>query len=395
MKMNNLNQPHLHFYEVFSQLRQAGFPLGICEYNLLVEALQTDIYDPLATESLKLLLPTIWVKTSSQKQQFEEIFQQIVPQESDSASKSSQLQKPDVSKFPKTPPTSTPAPSSTPKKSPGKSFFFPASPQEGAATAVGEDSEVVKAVRTSRQPDFIAFKPTANPEDYLPVSGQQMVQGWYNLKRSVRTGTKLELDVTATIEQIKRQGKLVLPVEKPRRLKYSSLLLLIDWRGSMQPFHVLSRQLVATAEQTGCLTPEGCYYFHNYPNDQLYCDSQFNTEISLEQVLAGLSSQHTVVLIFSDAGAARRDWILRRIQETESFLNRLKQQVKTIIWLNPIPQKNWRETTAAEIAKLPNIKMFQADSAGFKQAIDIMSGLDIDCMTRRLKPRLVKQRPGG
>ncbi|NJK69656.1 MAG: hypothetical protein HC941_26895 [Microcoleus sp. SU_5_3] len=157
----------------------------------------------------------------------------------------------------------------------------------------------MKAVRTSQKPDFVAFKPTANPEDYLPVTGQEMVQGWYNLKRSVRAGTKLELDVAATIEQIKRQGKLVLPIMKPRRLKYGSLLLLIDWRGSMQPFHVLSRQLVSTAQQTGCLTPQGCYYFHNYPHSELYCDSQFNTEIPVEQVLAGLASQHTVVLILA------------------------------------------------------------------------------------------------
>jgi hypothetical protein len=79
-------------------------------------------------------------------------------------------------------------------------------------------------------------------------------------------------------------------------------------------------------------------------------------------------------LIFSDAGAARRDYIPRRINATELFINRLKQQVKTIVWLNPLPESAWQETTAAEIAKLKNIKMFPADSAGFKQAIDIMSG---------------------
>ena len=370
--MNNLSQLNLPLYELFSQLRQAGFLLGICEYNLLVEALQTDIYDPLEPESLKQLLKTIWVKTSFQKQQFEEIFQQVVPQNSDSTSKFSQLPKSDVSKSHKKPLPPTPTPSPTPKKPTGKSFFFPASPQAGAATAVGEASEVVKAVRTSRQPDFAAFKPTANPNDYLPVTGQQMVQGWYNLRRSVRTGTKLELDVAATIEQIKRLGKLVLPVEKPRRLKYSSLLLLIDWGGSMQPFHVLSRQLVATAEQTGCLGFHSCYYFNNYPYSEFYCDSQFNNEISVAKVLAGLSPQHSVVLIFSDTGAARRDWILRRIEETESFLNRLKQQVKTIVWLNPLPESAWRETTAAAIAKLPNIKMFAADSAGFQKAIEVL-----------------------
>jgi uncharacterized protein len=390
MKMNNPSQLNLPLYELFSQLRQAGFPLGICDYNLLLEALQTDIYPP-NTQSMKQLLKTIWVKTSCQKQQFEEIFQQVFTQESVSLIQPSQLPNSDTPKFSEPPPSPTSAPSSTPRSQTEKYFFFPASPQSNNTTAVGENSEVVKSVRTSRKPDWVAFKPTANPKDYLPVTGQQMIQGWYNLKRSVRTGTRLELDVAATIEKIKRQGKLVTPVLNPRRLKYSSLLLLIDQKGSMQPFHVLSRQLVATAQQTGCLASQSCYYFNNYPYSDLYCDPQFNTEIPVEQVLAGLSSQHTVVLIFSDAGAARRDYIPRRIDATELFLNCLKQQVKTIVWLNPLPESAWQETTAAEIAKLKNITMFPADSAGFKQAIDIMSGLDIACMTRRLKPRLHKQ----
>lgn len=372
MKMNNSSQVDLYLYELFSQLRKAGFPLGICDYNLLSDALKTDIYDPLEPESLKQLLKTIWVKTNSQRQQFEAIFDQALPQKSDSSVESFKPATSDASNSPETPqlPTSTTSVTST--KSKGKSFFFPATSQAPSVSPTENGDGDGKAVRTSRQPDYVAFRPTRNPADYLPVTGQQMVQGWYNLRRSICTGTKLELDVAATIEQIKSQGKFVLPVMKPRRLKSSSLLLLIDQRGSMQPFHVLSRQLVATAQQTGCLTSQSCYYFHNYPNDELYCDSQFNTEISVEEVLAGLSSQHTVVLIFSDAGAARRDYIPRRIRETKEFLKKLKQQVKAIVWLNPLPESAWEETTAEQIAQSPNIKMFAADSKGFQAAIEVL-----------------------
>ncbi len=370
--MNNQSQLDLYLYELFSQLRKAGFPLGICDYNLLSDALSTDIYDPLEPESLKQLLKTIWVKTNSQRQQFEEIFDQLLPQNSPSVIKSSEPVKSDSFKSPEIDqiPTSTPFVPRTELK--GKSFFFPATSQSASVSATENSDGDAKAVRTSRQPDYLSFKRTKKTADYLPVTGEQMVQGWYNLKRSVCTGTKLELDVAATIEQIKSQGKFVLPVLKPRRLKYSSLLLLIDQRGSMQPFHVLSRQLVATAQQTGCLSSQSCYYFHNYPNDDLYCDSQFNTEISVGEVLAGLSSQHTVVLIFSDAGAARRDYIPRRIRETQRFLKELKQQVKAIVWLNPVPKSAWEETTAEQINGFQNIQMFSADSKGFQAAIEVL-----------------------
>lgn len=371
--MNNPSQLNLPLYELFSQLRQAGFPLGICDYNLLIEALQTDIY-PQNTESLKQLIGTIWVKNSSQKHQFEEIFQQLFSQNSVVPVPPARSPNPDPPQFPEIPPQPTPAPSPIPIKPTEKYFFFPASPRSNTVTAAVENSEVVKSVRTSRQQDWVAFKPTGKPEDYLPVTGQQMIQGWYNLKRSVRKGTRLELDVSATIEQIKRQGKLVAPVLNPCRLKYSSLLPLIDQKGSMQPFHVLSRQLVATAQQTGCLTSQSCYYFNNYPYSDLYCDPQFNTEIPVEKVLAGLSPQHSVALIFSDAGAARRDYIPRRINATELFLKRLKQQVKTIVWLNPLPESAWQDTTAAAIAQLPYLTMFPANSAGFQRAIELLSG---------------------
>lgn len=370
MTMNNLSHD-LYLYELFSQLRKAGFPLGICDYNLLSDALSTDIYDPLEHESLKQLVKTIWVKTNSQRQQFEDIFDQVLPRKLPSATKSFEPVKSDTSKLPEINPISIQTPSVTRTTPKGKSFFFPATSQ-AASGSVNEDSNKDGMAVKTRQPDYVAFRRTKNSDDYLPVTGQEMVQGWYNLKRSVRTGTKLELDVAATIEQIKSEGKFVLPVLKPRRLKYSSLLLLIDQRGSMQPFHVLSRQLVATAGQTGCLTSQSCYYFHNYPNSEFYCDSQFNTEISVEEVLAGLSSQHTVVLIFSDAGAARRDYIPRRIRETKDFLKKLKQQVKAIVWLNPVPKSAWEETTAEQINGFQNIQMFSADNKGFLKAIEVL-----------------------
>ncbi len=371
--MKTTTEVNLPFYELFSQLRQAGFPLGICDYTLLMEALETDVYS-LEPESVKQLLNTLWVKSRSQKQHFEAIFERAVstPTQKFDADDDSSQTKSDTSNLVMESPPRPPKKDSIPGKPKEKSFFFPATSQSPVTTSVPENCEVVKAIKTYHQQDLRSFKPTVKPNDYLPVTEPQMVQGWYNLKRSIRMGTRLELDVDATIEQTKRQGKLVLPVMSPRRLKYNSLLLLIDQRGSMQPFHVLSRQLVATAQQTGCLTSESCYYFDNYPHDELYCDSQFNTEIPLEQVLAGLSSQHTVVLIFSDAGAARRDYTPGRIRETQSFLERLKREVKTIVWLNPIPESAWRNTTAGALAKSKIMQMFPANSKGFQRAIEVL-----------------------
>lgn len=369
MKMTT--EVDLPFYELFDELRRAGFRLGICDYTLLMQALATDIYS-LEPESIKQLLNTLWVKTRSQKQQFEAIFERTVSSPKLAAAvENSHSSKSVTPELPTAQPKSTSTPGSTPRESKQKYFFFPATAQSAVSTSVDESGDVVKAIKTSQQ-DLVSFAPMGKSGEYLPVSRQQMVQGWYELRRSIRMGTRRELDVDATIEQTKRQGKLVVPVMKPRRLKYSSLLLLIDQRGSMQPFQVLSRLLVATAEQTGCLNSQSCYYFHNYPQDELYGDSQFNSEIPVAEVLSGLSSQHTVVLIFSDAGAARGDYTQRRIDQTGLFLERLKPEVKTIVWLNPVPESAWLETTAEHIAKFQNIQMLSADSQGFQMAIEVL-----------------------
>lgn len=115
---------NLPFYELFSQLQKVGFPLGISDYNLLIEALETDIYS-LEPASLKQLFKTIWVKNSFQKQEFEAIFEQLFTRKSASIVKSSLLPNPDTSNFSEPPQSPTPTPTPTPRNPTEKYFFFP------------------------------------------------------------------------------------------------------------------------------------------------------------------------------------------------------------------------------------------------------------------------------
>ncbi|NES96605.1 MAG: hypothetical protein F6K32_15490 [Desertifilum sp. SIO1I2] len=240
-----------------------------------------------------------------------------------------------------------------------------------------QDVEVGKAVRTTQPQEWMAFRSTGQKDEYFPVSAQQMRQGWYRLKHPIQQGVRQELDIAATIEEMKRRGKTVAPVLKPRRRKQSPLVLLIDYRGSMQPFHILARQLVMTAQQAGCLESENCYYFNNYPQETLYGDADFDTEVLVTDFFAQLNPEWTVVLIFSDAGATQGDLNRRRLRETTDFLEQLQRRVKAMVWLNPLPESRWedwweRTTTAGEIHRLKTIKMFPADYAGWLQAMQVL-----------------------
>ncbi len=61
-----------------------------------------------------------------------------------------------------------------------------------------------------------------------------------------------------------------------------------------------------------------------------------------------------------------------RIEETQKFLAGLKQQVRYVAWLNPMPKARWTGTSAEAIAQL--IPMFEIDRKGLDGAIEALRG---------------------
>ncbi len=206
----------------------------------------------------------------------------------------------------------------------------------------------------------------------FPITHRQLKQSWRYLRRLVRSGTPTELDIQATVKQISRQGFLLNPVFIPRRVNRTQLLLLLDHDGSMVPFHRLSHRLAETSLQAGRLSKASIYYFHNCPLEYLYQDPHHQKAELISHILPRLEPKWTVALIFSDAGALRGGLSPKRIKLTAAFLERLRQQVRYLVWLNPMPSERWLGTSAGEIARL--VPMFAVSRQGFQQAIDVLRG---------------------
>jgi uncharacterized protein with von Willebrand factor type A (vWA) domain len=204
-----------------------------------------------------------------------------------------------------------------------------------------------------------------------PLTQRQMKQSWRYLRCSVREGRKIELDINATANKIGRDGFLLDPVLIPRRTNRVELLLLVDREGSMVAFHSLCTRLVETALHAGRLGKLEAYYFHNCPVKYLYRDPYHQDFEAIASVFKNCS-QWTVALIVSDGGAARGGYNEKRVQLTATFLRELKQQVRYLAWLNPMPRDRWLGTTAEEIAQI--VPMFAFDRVGFQSAIDALRG---------------------
>ena len=212
----------------------------------------------------------------------------------------------------------------------------------------------------------------AMAQDYLPVTQRQLKQSWRYLRQLVREGIATELDIEATTHQIAQCGMLLEPVVVPPRQNRTELLLLVDQDGSMVAFRSLAERLTETAARGGRLGKMGIFYFRNCPIDSLYRDPLHLDAEPVADVLAQLRRDRTVVLIFSDGGAARGGFSRDRVTATTEFLAKLQSQVRRVVWLTPMPQSRWAGTTAAEIAR--SVPMFEATRQGLEGAIGTLRG---------------------
>ncbi|AMW27647.1 hypothetical protein [Arthrospira platensis] len=401
MKINDLP-----LRELFDKLRQAGWVLGIDEYELLLEALMKGfgIEDEAA---LKRLCKTLWVKSVEDEKIFNSYFKEVMSKPLDNplvtvekptaAKPAIPITQPPVQLTPSksllrswldslkkiiTKPTNEPLtnqqlepenqqipeiqeqpptqPSSEAEKSePAESEFMP----QEVAVEIDDEVQLLKTI-TSEQ--FLLYS------DYLPLTKRKMKQTWRYLRRPIREGPLVELDVTATIEKIIRDGFFLEPVLVPQRRNRVELVLLLDVDGSMVAFHPLGDRLKETATRGGKLGASRVYYFHNCPVDYVYGKPGYSEAVRVEEMLRGLSPNRACLLIFSDAGAARGGYSEDRLQLTERFLGQCQQHLRYLVWVNPVPRERWAMSTAGEIGKL--IPMFECDRLGLQNAVKVLRG---------------------
>ena len=257
----------LPLLDLFTRLREAGLPLGVGEYQLLLRSLQGG-FGVADEAALKRLCKALWVKSTEDNRLFEYHFKQVMTQSAinKSISTSEQRQSIDSSKEP------------LPKESETETDSDSSSTATSSATTVSTQSpefvietedelQVAQAVKAADISEEVTSRNFLLTSDYFPVTRRQMKQSWRYLRRPVREGIPIELDIEATVNQIGQQGVLLEPVLVPRRVNRTELLLLIDQDGSMVPFHALSHRLAETAVRGGRLGKAGIYYFHNCPVD--------------------------------------------------------------------------------------------------------------------------------
>ncbi|QSJ18943.1 hypothetical protein JYQ62_09430 [Nostoc sp. UHCC 0702] len=388
--MNPLEIPLLNdLLTIFKKLRSYGFPLGIDDYMLALQALQGG-FGVGDRQTLERLCCTLWTKSEQEARVLNRLFDEVLAQPQTHINQFSPKQpvKPAIETPKKTEtPTkleepvssSPPIPVSEQVSQPQLKNQKTEPPTSTAETSPPADivqemepEQVIQAVRTNQPSSFeISYYPTDLSAEYLPVTSREMKQGWRFLRRRVREGTLKELDIAGTVEKNCYYGILPEPVMIPRYTNQVKLVLLVDRGGSMVPFHHLSRQLIDKAKRGGNIKKTSVYYFQNFPEKYLYNDPTRLKAQPIEDFLRAIDKK-TCVLIVSDAGAARGNYNPQRVRDTQEFINQLQQSVNYYAWLNPMPNDSWDYNTAGQIARF--VPMFEMSREGLSAAINTLRG---------------------
>jgi uncharacterized protein len=366
-------------WDLFQRLRRRGFAIGPADYTALRDALRAG-FGWTSRDALRDLCNALWAKSCREQEVLTALFEQLAP-DPDDWHYACEQETPSV-------------PDHLLNRTQQDEREAPIAPTPKTTSQGGLPPIHLTDVQVSERP--FVFVPQ------FSLTYREVAQTWRRLRRPVRTGPAIELDIAGTIARRSRLGVATTVVLQPRRRNVARLLLLVDRQGSMDPFHRFCDEVCLAIQQAGRLEETALYYFHNVPaegaDDQvlepltgqlfptldpiltqiqplltgnLYSDASLLSPQSLAEVLATQAAGAAVVVV-SDAGAARGSYRVSRLLDTIAFMKALRTYTPHYVWLNPLSKRYWSNSTAAQIAR--HVPMFALDRAGIQQAVNVLRG---------------------
>ena len=380
---------------LFGKLRRYGIPLGISNYKELKEIL-SEGFGLESREDLCSLCCLLWAKSREDYQTIEEVFEESFLLNWPLPKDLNQI----IDKIGSIKKVNTPGP---------KGIFKTKDLDEYSGETRIKTQPITDKLPPLEFDDSLICKEEFILKSVFPVSHRELIQMWRRLRRPLREGPLVDVDIDATIEKICKSGVASEVILKPRRRNILRLILLVDRKGSMSPFHRYVDHICNVICESGRYENTLTYYFHNVPvqgadrtvlsrvsnllfpefsslmkeivpfdKGFLYTKSNFSEIVPVSNIIANCD-RRTAVVIISDAGAARNNYNLYRILDTLAFLKAINKNTCRFVWLNPSPEEYWKyndqnngieirkNNTATQISK--NVPMFTLDKSGVKKAV--------------------------
>jgi uncharacterized protein with von Willebrand factor type A (vWA) domain len=201
------------------------------------------------------------------------------------------------------------------------------------------------------------------------------------LRHLTRTGPETELDLDGTIDETCRNAGEIELVFRPERRNNVRLLLLMDVGGSMDPYvRPMSRLLTALHEERG-LRDFKAYYFHNCIYEYVYEDARLFRQdaVPTGDLLRRLDERWKVVIV-GDAAMHPHELIgvrgninprLESDTRGIDWLYRIDDHFRRCVWINPDPERGWDQTQTTRAIK-SIFPMYHLSVDGIERAVSAL-----------------------
>ncbi|MGB5865470.1 MAG: VWA domain-containing protein [Sulfitobacter sp.] len=188
-----------------------------------------------------------------------------------------------------------------------------------------------------------------NLDDSVELGTRNIKVALKRLRRWARDGANEELDLNGTIRSTAEQGYLDVKT-RPERRNAVKVLLFLDVGGSMDPHIKVVEELFSAARSE--FKHMEYFYFHNCLYEGVWRDNRrrWDAQIPTHEVMRTYGPDYRCIFV-GDAsmspyevaypGGASEHW---NAEAGSVWLSRAREQWKSNLWINPIPEKYWPYT---------------------------------------------------
>ena len=201
-----------------------------------------------------------------------------------------------------------------------------------------------------------------NMDDTVELGTRNIKVALKRLRKWARDGAAEELDLSGTIRATAENGYLDVKT-RPERRNSVKVLLFLDVGGSMDP-HIKVVEELFSAARTEFKHLEH-FYFHNCLYEGVWRDNRrrWDAQMDTQEILRTYGPDYKCIFV-GDAsmspyeiaypGGANEHW---NAESGQVWLERAREQWKSHLWINPIPEQYWNYTHSIQMVQ----EIFGAD----------------------------------
>ena len=188
-----------------------------------------------------------------------------------------------------------------------------------------------------------------NFDDSVELGTRNIKVALKRLRRWARDGATEALDLNGTIRATAENGYLDVKT-RPERRNAVKVLLFLDVGGSMDPYIKVVEELFSAARAE--FKHLEYFYFHNCLYEGVWRDNRrrWDAQLPTHEILRTYGPDYKCIFV-GDAsmspyeiaypGGANEHW---NAESGQTWLMRAREQWKSNLWINPLPEKHWGYT---------------------------------------------------